>query len=143
MRVAIGDGWSIELPGVWTADRRPAPSPGRRRRGSGDDPDPTWRAPGRTLRVHGLLWWCTDVAGVLADLDGMLPPDPAGKVAEGGRGGIGVRAAWFYRSADEPRLALHGYTFTDDAAVGTVLTDASGHDPAWLFAAWRSLSRPG
>ncbi|MEU5722927.1 hypothetical protein [Micromonospora sp. NPDC047738] len=41
----------------------------------------------------------------------------------------------------DAEFTLHGYTFTDHACLETVLTDVAGDDPAWLFAAWRSVTR--
>jgi len=39
----------------------------------------------------GPQWRCANGADIIAVLDAELPPDPAGKVGEGGRDGIGHR----------------------------------------------------
>ncbi|RZU73146.1 hypothetical protein EV384_1545 [Micromonospora kangleipakensis] len=130
MRVALDAGWSIELVGAWTPAR-----PG--------DGVSTWRAPGRTMLAARCVWRCADAADIIASLDSELPPNPAGKVGEGGSDGIGVRAAWLYRDTAEARHTLCGYTFTDGDCLETILAGADTDDPAWAFEAWRSVTRSG
>ena len=103
MRTDLGDGWSI---------------------------DP--RAGDGTLAADRIARRCATAADMLADLDRSVPAGAVGKLSEGGRDGIGVRAAWFYRDR------LIGYHFRDGDCLEIVLT---GADPAWRTAAWRSVRR--
>ncbi|MGW0216134.1 hypothetical protein ACWDXH_17265 [Micromonospora chokoriensis] len=129
MRRALGDGWSIDLYGDWTAGR-------------GTDGGTTWCAPGRTILVlPGVPWRCADGADIIASLDAQLPPDATVKLGEGGRGGVGHRAAWVYHHDGDVESTLRGYTFTDETYLETVFTDAYSGDLGWAFDAWRSVTR--
>ncbi|MEG3636700.1 hypothetical protein [Micromonospora palythoicola] len=129
MRRSLGDGWSVELFGAW-------------RRECTSEYVATWRAPGRTMRVSpGDEWRCADGADIIASLDAELPPNPTGKVGEGGRNGIGHRAAWLYRHDDEVKYTLYGYTFVGAMYLETVFISADTTDLAWAFEAWRSVTR--
>ncbi|MEH1165196.1 GNAT family N-acetyltransferase [Micromonospora sp. CPCC 205539] len=125
MRRSLGFGWSIELPGLWTPKR--------------DSRDATtWHAPGRMMRVApGHEWRCTDGAGIIALLDAELPPNPTGKVGEGGGGGVGHRAAWLYQHES----TVYGFNFVDTTYVETVFTSTSTTDLGWAVRAWRSVTR--
>ncbi|MGS2618439.1 hypothetical protein ACVCAH_28500 [Micromonospora sp. LZ34] len=128
MRRSLGGGWSIELVGHWQRERI-------------EHGVTSWRAPGRTLRVApGGPWRCASAVDIIASLDAELPPDPAGKVGEGGRNGVGHRAAWFYRHGGGTSCALYGYTFVDGAYLETVFVGRDATDLAWAFDAWRSVS---
>lgn len=128
MRRSLGDGWSIELSGAWTRERT-------------KDGVTTWRAPGRTMQVSpGNPWRCADGADIIASLDAELPPDSIGKVGEGGRDGVGHRAAWLYRQ-DGDVFTLYGYSFADGTYLETVFTSADTADPSWAYGAWRSMIR--
>ncbi|MGW3887202.1 hypothetical protein ACWD69_00815 [Micromonospora chokoriensis] len=129
MRWALGDGWSIDLYGDWTAERA-------------KDGGTTWCAPGRTmLVVPGSPWRCADGADIIASLDAELPPNPTVKLGEGGRDGIGHRAAWLYRPGGDVESTLHGYNFIDETYLETVFTDTYSGDLGWAFDAWRSVTR--
>ncbi|MEU4714006.1 hypothetical protein AB0F73_10200 [Micromonospora purpureochromogenes] len=129
MRRSLGDGWSIELSGPWT-------------RGRTTDWVTTWRAPGRTMRVSpGNPWRCADGADIIASLDAKLPPDPVGRVGEGGRDGVGHRAAWLYRQDGDVEFTVYGYNFIDRTYLETVFISADTTDPSWAFDAWRSVTR--
>ncbi|WP_433268364.1 hypothetical protein ACQPWR_09105 [Micromonospora vinacea] len=93
--------------------------------------------------VAGSPWRCADGADIIASLDAELPPNPTGRVGEGGRDGVGHRAAWLYRQEDDVTFALYGYNFIDGAYLGTVFTSADTADLSWAFDAWRSVSRSG
>ncbi|MFG3715724.1 hypothetical protein [Micromonospora sp. NPDC047730] len=102
----------------------------------------TWRAPGRTMRLApGAEWRCADGADIIASLDAELPPGPAGKVGEGGRDGVGHRAAWLYRHSGHVRYTLYGYSFAGGTYLETVFTSADTTDLGWAFDAWRSVTR--
>ncbi|MCO1594771.1 hypothetical protein M8C17_06280 [Micromonospora sp. RHAY321] len=128
MRRSLGDGWSIELIGPWTRERATHGAA-------------TWRAPGRLVHVApGAEWRCANGVDIIASLDAELPPDPAGKLAESGRDGVGHRAAWLYHRSGDAAFALYGYTFRDDAYVETFFTSPDAADPGWAFDAWRSVA---
>ncbi|MEV4496541.1 hypothetical protein AB0J84_12635 [Micromonospora arborensis] len=128
MRRSLGDGWWIELPSGWVRD-------------GVKDGVTTWRAPGRTLRVvAGSPWRCADGVDIIASLDADLPPNPTAKVGEGGRDGIGHRAAWLYRQDGEVGFSLYGYTFVGATYLETVFTGADSADLGWAFDAWRSVT---
>ncbi|MBQ0895502.1 hypothetical protein KBX37_20765 [Micromonospora sp. U56] len=129
MRRPLGDGWSIELSGPWTLEHT-------------TDGVTTWRVPGRTMLVApGDQWRCADGADITASLDVALPPDPTGKVAEGGRDGVGHRAAWLYRQNGDAKYTLYGYNFIGAMYLETVFISADTTDLAWAFDAWRSVTR--
>ncbi|MCX5066575.1 hypothetical protein OOJ91_11875 [Micromonospora lupini] len=129
MRRSLGDGWSIELSGAWA-------------RNGAKDGATTWRAPGRAMRVMpGSPWRCADGALIIASLDAELPPNPTGKVGEGGRGGVGHRAAWLYRHDVDVKFTLYGYNFTDSTYLITIFISADTGDLSWAFDAWRSVAR--
>ncbi|WBB69088.1 hypothetical protein [Micromonospora sp. WMMD812] len=129
MRRSLDDGWSIELSGAWTPERA-------------EDGVTTWRAPGRTMRVStGNPWRCADGADIIASLDAELPPDPVGKVGEGGRDGVGHRAAWLYRQDGNIKFTLYGYNFINATYLETVFSSADTTDNSWAFDAWRSVTR--
>ena len=86
-------------------------------------------------------WRCADGADSLASLDAKLPPNPTGKVGEGGRDGIGHRAAWLYRHDGDVKYTLYGYTFIGPMYLETVFVSADTTDLAWAFEAWRSVTR--
>ncbi|MFI6262721.1 hypothetical protein [Micromonospora sp. NPDC051006] len=130
MRRKLDDAWSIDLTGAWQRER---PVAGLT----------TWRAPGRSLRVGGVVWRCASAADIIASIDLELPADPAGKVGEGGSGGVGARAAWLYRDTGDAHYTLHGYNFTDGEGLETVFVSADTADTAWAFAAWRSVTHAG
>ncbi|MEU1590614.1 hypothetical protein [Micromonospora sp. NPDC005710] len=116
MRRSLGDGWWIDLSPAWVRERA-------------KDGVLTWRVPGRTLRVvSGSPWRCADGADIIASLDGELPPDPTGMVGEGGRDGIGHRAAWLYRHEGDVKFSLYGYNFVDATYLETVFTSADTAD---------------
>ncbi|WP_229402598.1 hypothetical protein [Micromonospora okii] len=120
----------MELSAVWTRGRT---------KGS----DAIWRAPGRTMRVSpGNQWRCANGADIIASLDAELPPDPTGKVGEGGRGGVGHRAAWLYRQDGDTKFTLYGYSFIEAMYLETVFTSADTADVRWAFDAWHSVARP-
>ncbi|GAB3949250.1 hypothetical protein [Micromonospora vulcania] len=128
-RTSLDDGWSIELLGSWTRGRTTLGGT-------------TWHAPGRTVRVAtGGEWRCADGASIIASLDAELPPNPTGKVGEGGSGGIGHRAAWLYRHDGEVKYVLYGYNFVDATYLQTVFTSADTTHLRWAFDAWRSVAR--
>ncbi|WP_431877600.1 hypothetical protein [Micromonospora marina] len=105
-----------------------------------DDCVTTWRASSRAMRAGpGPSWRCADGADIIASLDAELPPDPTAKVGEGGRDGVGHRAAWLYRRDQE--FTLYGFTFVDGAYLETVFTGATTADLEWAFGAWRSVTR--
>ncbi|MEV4756295.1 hypothetical protein AB0J86_14440 [Micromonospora sp. NPDC049559] len=143
MRVELDDLWSLELPGEWSPPRRRSGSRGGP--ASRDDaPDGRlWTAPGRSLLVTAVrdAWRCASELEILADLDGRLPPDPTGRIGEGGGNGVGFRAAWWYRHppGGQPRYALHGYSFVAGEYLETLFRGADGDDSAWAFDAWRSV----
>ncbi|MGW0507247.1 hypothetical protein [Micromonospora sp. NPDC003241] len=129
MQRSLGDGWSIELSDVWTRECTKAGVT-------------TWRAPGRTMRVSpGKPWRCADGADIIASLDAELPPDPTGKVGEGGRAGVGHRAAWIYHRDGDVEFTLYGYNFVDETYLETVFTSADTADLRWALDAWRSVAR--
>jgi hypothetical protein len=132
MRRHLGDGWCIQLPRQWRQDQS-------------DGVAVTWRVPGRSVRtISGVDYRCATVLDVLADIEHDLPPNPTGRVSEGGSNGIGVRAAWFYRSPGQGlRYALLGYSFTGADSVWyleTLFHSEDTDDAEWAFAAWRSIS---
>ncbi|WP_406079728.1 hypothetical protein [Micromonospora sp. NBC_00858] len=88
----------------------------------------------------GVQWRCADGADIIASLDAELPPDPVGKVGEGGCDGIGHRAAWLYRHSGDPAFTLYGYNFRDGTYVETVFASADAADLEWAFGAWRSVA---
>ena len=126
MRRALGDRWFIDLSDVWARDGVT-----------------TWRAPGRTLHVApGDAWRCADGVDIIATLDAELPPHPTRRLGEAGRGtGVGHRAAWLYELGGGAGFVLHGYHFTDDSYLETVLSGVGTADLGWAFDAWRSVSR--
>ncbi|MEV4537807.1 hypothetical protein AB0J82_28920 [Asanoa sp. NPDC049518] len=129
VRRCLGDGWSIELAGVWTPERT-------------HDGVTMWRAAGRTMRVSpGDPWRCADGADIVASIEAELPPNPVGKVGEGGQDGVGHRAAWLYCLGGDVEFNLCGYNFADGAFLETVFIGADTADPGWAFAAWRSVTR--
>ncbi|MDI6103782.1 hypothetical protein QLQ12_34725 [Actinoplanes sp. NEAU-A12] len=101
MRTDLGDGWSIDLP-------------------PGDG----------TLTTSRLTWRCATADSILTTLAGEVPPGATGRTSESGRGGVGVRAAWFYPGR------LLGYHFIDGDCLET---DLAGPDPTWTVTAWRSV----
>nr|WTA67267.1 hypothetical protein OHB51_33335 [Micromonospora sp. NBC_00855] len=129
MRRSLGNGWSIELSDAWAPD-------------GGEDGATTWRAPGRTMRVvPGNTWRCADGVDIIASLDAELPPNPASRVGEGGRDGVGHRAAWLYRQDADVTFTLYGYSFLDGVYLETVFISADTADLSWAFDAWRSVRR--
>ncbi|AXH92445.1 hypothetical protein EEZ25_26245 [Micromonospora aurantiaca] len=104
MRRSLGDGWSVELSGSWTRETT-------------DDGVTRWHVSGRAMRAGpGPSWRCADGADIIASLDAELPPNPTAKVGEGGRDGVGHRAAWLYRRDDGIEFTLHGFTFVDGSS---------------------------
>ncbi|MFG1917006.1 hypothetical protein [Micromonospora sp. NPDC048898] len=91
--------------------------------------------------MPGRPWRCADGADIIASLDAELPPDPAGRVGEGGRDGVGHRAAWLYRQDVHVKFVLYGYNFTDSRYLETVFISADTADLSWAFDAWRSVNR--
>ncbi|MFI7208265.1 hypothetical protein [Micromonospora aurantiaca (nom. illeg.)] len=72
---------------------------------------------GRAMRAGpGPSWRCADGADIIASLDAELPANPTAKVGEGGRDGVGHRAAWLYRRDDGIEFTLHGFTFVDGSS---------------------------
>ncbi|MET8262422.1 hypothetical protein ACWD8I_15670 [Micromonospora arida] len=129
MQRSLGDGWSIELSDTWT-------------RGSAKDGVTTWCAPGRTMWVGpGGSWRCANGADIIASLDAELPPNPTGKVGEGGRDGVGHRAAWLYRQDGDVKFTLYGFNFIDGTYLDTTFISADTADLTWAFDAWRSVTR--
>ncbi|MEW2594084.1 hypothetical protein AB0893_27115 [Micromonospora aurantiaca] len=127
MRRSLGDGWSVELSGSWTRETT-------------DDGVTRWHVPGRAMRAGpGPSWRCADGADIIASLDAELPPNPTAKVGEGGRDGVGHRAAWLYHRDDG--FELYGFTFVDGAYLETVFAGADTADLDWAFDAWRSVAR--
>ncbi|MEU7175435.1 hypothetical protein ABZ949_28575 [Micromonospora tulbaghiae] len=119
----------MELSGSWTRETT-------------DDGVTGWHASGRAVRAGpGASWRCADASDIIAALDGELPPNPAAKVGEGGRDGVGHRAAWLYRHDDGVEFTLYGFTFVDGAYLETVFTGAVTPDLEWAFDAWRSVTR--
>ena len=127
MRRPLDDGWSIELPGAWNRDRT--------RHGV-----TRWWAPGRTMHVKRAGFYCTDALGIAAWLDSELPPNPSGKVGEGGDNGVGARCAWLYRESGGVHYTLYGYNFRGCDYLETVFRSADTPDLAWAFGAWRSVA---
>lgn len=129
MRRSLGHGWSIELSGPWRRERT-------------THSVTTWRVPGRAIRVTpGDQWRCADGADIIASLDAALSPDPTGKVGEGGRDGVGHRAAWLYRQNGDTNYTLYGYNFIGAMYLETVFISTDTTDLAWAFDAWRSVTR--
>jgi hypothetical protein len=129
VRRSLGDGWSVELSAAWAPEHS-------------EDGVAMWRAPGRAMRASwGPSWRCADGVDIIASLEAELPPDPTGKVGEGGRDGVGHRAAWVYRQDGEPQFTLYGYSFVEATYLETVFTGADGEDQGWAFDAWRSVAR--
>ncbi|MEO3771617.1 hypothetical protein [Micromonospora sp. B9E7] len=129
MRRSLGDGWSIDLHGDWTPERA-------------EDGGTIWCAPGRTmLVVPGTSWRCADGADIIASLDAELPPNPTSKLGEGGRDGIGHRAAWVYHHERDVNSTLYGYSFVDRTYLETIFTNTHPADLGWAFDAWRSVTR--
>ncbi|BFU43326.1 hypothetical protein KRMM14A1004_15630 [Krasilnikovia sp. MM14-A1004] len=98
--------------------------------------------------MSGVEYRCATTLDVLADIERDLPPNPTGKVSEGGSNGVGFRAAWFYRHPGQGlRYALLGYSFTGVEAtdyVETLFHSEDTHDAEWAFTAWRSVTHePG
>ncbi|SCE88480.1 hypothetical protein GA0070612_1883 [Micromonospora chokoriensis] len=91
--------------------------------------------------MPGASWRCADGVDIIASLDAELPPALTVKLGEGGRDGIGHRAAWVYHHDGDVESTLHGYTFTDETYLKTVFTDTHSADLGWAFDAWRSVTR--
>jgi hypothetical protein len=89
----------------------------------------------------GDQWRCADGADIIASLNAELPSNPTGRVGEGGRDGIGHRAAWLYRHNGDAAYTLYGYTFIGAVYLETVFISADTTDLAWAFDAWRSVTR--